>query len=71
VVVGSVWKPYIGQAVGGELDLMAMIGGAEELAALLSALYKTPKNAQPPHIHPEDGNCSVCRNGQFSTFDAA
>jgi hypothetical protein len=24
------------------------------------ALYKAAKNAQPLHIHPEDGNCNVC-----------
>jgi hypothetical protein len=28
------WKPYIGQAVGGELELMVLIGGAEEWAAI-------------------------------------
>jgi hypothetical protein len=28
------WKPYMGQAVGGELDLMALIGGAELWAAI-------------------------------------
>jgi hypothetical protein len=27
-------RPYIGQAVGGELDLMMLIGGAEERAAI-------------------------------------
>jgi hypothetical protein len=31
--LGVLWKPYIGQAVGGKLDLMALIGGAEERAA--------------------------------------
>jgi hypothetical protein len=34
VEVGDFWKPYIGQAVGGELDLMVLIGGAEERAAI-------------------------------------
>jgi hypothetical protein len=24
------WKPYIGQAVGGEKDLVVLIGGVEE-----------------------------------------
>jgi hypothetical protein len=33
-MVGSSWKPYIGQAVGGELDLMMLIGGVEEQAAI-------------------------------------
>jgi hypothetical protein len=28
------WKPYIGQAVRGKLDLMVLIGGAEEWAAI-------------------------------------
>jgi hypothetical protein len=26
------WKPYVGQAAGGELDMMVLIGGAEERA---------------------------------------
>jgi hypothetical protein len=34
VMVGRFWKPYIGQAIGGELDLMVLIGGAEERAAI-------------------------------------
>jgi hypothetical protein len=29
---------------------------------------KTSKNAQPIHIHPEDGNCNVCRKG-WITFN--
>jgi hypothetical protein len=29
-MVRRLWKPYIGQAVGGELDLMVLIGGAED-----------------------------------------
>jgi hypothetical protein len=33
-VVGHFWKPYIEQAVGGELDLMVLIGGMEEWAAI-------------------------------------
>jgi hypothetical protein len=33
VMVGSFWKPYIGQAVSGELHLMVLIGVAEELTA--------------------------------------
>jgi hypothetical protein len=28
------WKLYIGQAVGGELDLIVLAGGAEEQAAI-------------------------------------
>jgi hypothetical protein len=31
-VVGQIWKPYIGQEIGGELDLMVLIGGEEERA---------------------------------------
>jgi hypothetical protein len=31
---GKFWRPYIGQAVSGEIDLMALIGGAEEWAAI-------------------------------------
>jgi hypothetical protein len=34
VLVGHVWKPYTGQAVGGGWDVMNMIGGAEERAAI-------------------------------------
>jgi hypothetical protein len=30
VVVDSFWKHYIGQAVSDELDLLVLIGGAEE-----------------------------------------
>jgi hypothetical protein len=33
-VVGEFWRPYIGQAVSGEIDLMGLIGGAEEQAAI-------------------------------------
>jgi hypothetical protein len=51
VVVGRVRQPYIGQGVGGELDLM-----------VLTVVYKAKKFSQPLHIHPEDGNCNVCRN---------
>jgi hypothetical protein len=90
----GILKPYIGQAVDGELDLMVLFGGVEERAAihlemnmwlkergddiffssphqsapsnptrhLVCAVYKASKNAQPLHTHPEDGNCSVCRN---------
>jgi hypothetical protein len=28
---GVFWKPYIGQAVGGEFDMVVLTGGAEEL----------------------------------------
>jgi hypothetical protein len=34
VMVGRFRWSYIGQAVGGELDLMALIGGAEERTAI-------------------------------------
>jgi hypothetical protein len=36
-----------GQAEDGELDLMMLIGGAEERAA------------QTLHIYPEDGKCNI------------
>jgi hypothetical protein len=45
-MVGRSFKLYIGQAVGGELDKMVLIGGAEE-HHLLPALYKVSKNDQP------------------------
>jgi hypothetical protein len=34
VAVGGFWKPYIEQALGGELDLMVLIGVVEERAAI-------------------------------------
>jgi hypothetical protein len=34
VVVGCFWKPYIGHVVGDRLDLMVLIRGAEERAAV-------------------------------------
>jgi hypothetical protein len=33
-MVEGFWKPYIGQRVGGELELMELIGGAKEQAAV-------------------------------------
>jgi hypothetical protein len=33
-MVGRFWKPCIGQTVGGDLDLMLLIGGTEERAAI-------------------------------------
>jgi hypothetical protein len=35
VMIGRFWKPYIEQAVGGELYLMVLIGEAEEFAPWL------------------------------------
>jgi hypothetical protein len=43
-VVRRFWKPYISDAVGGELDLMVLIGGAEERAAIqleMSTWFRT------------------------------
>jgi hypothetical protein len=34
VIVRYFWKPYVGQAVGGELELTGLIGGAEGGAAI-------------------------------------
>jgi hypothetical protein len=34
VMVGRFLKPYIAQTVGGELDLMVLIGGAEKRTAI-------------------------------------
>jgi hypothetical protein len=34
VMVGHFRKPYIGQAVGGELDLLVLTGRAEQRAAI-------------------------------------
>jgi hypothetical protein len=46
VVVGRFWKSCIWQAVGGELDLTMLIGGAEERAAIQweKRLSKTPNH---------------------------
>jgi hypothetical protein len=34
-MVGRFWQPYfLGQAVGGELDLMVLIGATEERVAI-------------------------------------
>jgi hypothetical protein len=30
VIVGHFWKPYIRQAVGGKLNFMVLIGGADD-----------------------------------------
>jgi hypothetical protein len=35
-VVGRGWKPKKGQAMGGDLDLMVLIGGAEERAGMFA-----------------------------------
>jgi hypothetical protein len=37
VVVRRFWKPYVGQAVGGGLDLIVLIGEAEEAAIQLDS----------------------------------
>jgi hypothetical protein len=34
VVVGHFWKPYKEKAVDGKLDLIVLIGGAEEQAVI-------------------------------------
>jgi hypothetical protein len=34
VLVGSFWKPHIGQAIGGEWDVTNLTGGAEERDAI-------------------------------------
>jgi hypothetical protein len=34
VVAGRFWKSYIGQAVGGALDFVMLIGGAEGRAVI-------------------------------------
>jgi hypothetical protein len=48
---------------------MELIGGAEERTP---CLHKAAKIDNLLHIHPEDGNHSVCRNiGQLSKFYAA
>jgi hypothetical protein len=42
---------YIEQEVGGALDVMELIGGAEELLAV----HKTTKIDKPVHMYPDDG----------------
>jgi hypothetical protein len=41
-MVGRFWKPYIGRALGDEFDVMLLIGGAEDRAAILYKASKTP-----------------------------
>jgi hypothetical protein len=49
--------------VGGALYVMELIGGAEEVSAARCTIEQV-------HIHPENGNCSVCRNvGQLAIFN--
>jgi hypothetical protein len=58
IVVGCFWKPYIGQAVGDKLDMMVLIGEAEEWAACLVTTR-----------YPEDYDCSIAKmldNSQHS-----
>jgi hypothetical protein len=52
VLVRPSWASYIEQEVGGALDVMELIGGAEELLAV----HKTTKIDKPVHMYPEDGN---------------
>jgi hypothetical protein len=53
MMVGHFWKTYIGQAVGGELDLVALISD------WISARSSAP-NTQLLHIHPRYSNCNIC-----------
>jgi hypothetical protein len=41
IMVGRFWKPYIGQAVGGDLYFVVLIGGAEQSALLISTKIKS------------------------------
>jgi hypothetical protein len=52
VEVGRIWKPYIGQAVGGELDLMVLIGGAEERADIQweKSMWMRKRLPEPPNL---------------------
>jgi hypothetical protein len=58
VSLGHFWQAYVVQAMGGTLDVMELICGAEEQDAasnptrcLLPALHKSAKNDHPMHIH--------------------
>jgi hypothetical protein len=41
ILVGRFWRPYIGQAVGGQWDVTNMIVGAEERAAIQLVMVTT------------------------------
>jgi hypothetical protein len=57
-MVGRLWQ------AGGELDLIVLIGGAEKATAIQEPFFRPYIGLQkrPSITHPEDGNCSVCRN---------
>jgi hypothetical protein len=58
IAVGRFWRTCVGQAAGGELYLMVVIGGAGERAAV----QLDKKIGHPLQMHSENDNCSVCRN---------
>jgi hypothetical protein len=39
VVVGHFWQPYVGQATGGESNMMVLIGGTEKQAVIHRLSY--------------------------------
>jgi hypothetical protein len=61
-MAGRFWKPYMGQAVGGEAARTPAppISTSKSNSPLL-VLYKASENVQTLYIYPEDGNGNVCR----------
>jgi hypothetical protein len=57
-MVGRFWKPHIGQAVGSELDLMVLIGGAKEVATLMFA-EKLDNFQHSKWFIPESRSCAL------------
>jgi predicted metal-binding protein len=45
------------------LTLLLLQSAPSDSAHPLPALHEAAKNDETIHIHPEDGNCSVCGNG--------
>jgi hypothetical protein len=65
VVVGHFCKPYIGQAVGGKLDLMVLIGGAEEWVTIQwekSRSYTLNSSCENLRIQIEFVICDIKHN---------
>jgi hypothetical protein len=50
-MVGRFWRIYTGQAVGGKLGLMVLIGGGEERAAIKLELSS--------RLIPESRSCTL------------
>jgi hypothetical protein len=70
-MVGLFWKLYIGQPVGGELDLLVLIGGAT--LKMASAIFaETLDNSQhSTRLIPDSQSCTMdssCENLRTRTL---